>query len=335
MSAAQVGALQTADSTTAVNPDPNSLFVRFSERMVMVVIDVFIAVILAQVVGKYIVDAFGLTITDYRPVNLAGVSLYFVVFWASPMRATPVQFLLGARVVDKAGNKLGLARALVRGVLLTGLIAAALTVFEVPANPYLGAIVLTAYALLFLAAITPNRQAGHDFLANSIVVCKAALKSSELQRHLAEPASDNDPVSRRQRKPSLMNIASDALVLGIPVFVIYTFALVSYDMDLRHRVSYAITQTIELKAAVFKYYADENRLPANAAELGTGSRTNYPDGGYYELEEDGVIRIRFTVKPELKNGSIILNPSFKDSGTIWECHFEGDIAPGHLPAACR
>ncbi len=91
----------------------------------MVVVELFIAVFLAQVVGQYIIDAFGLTITDYRPVNLAGALLYFVVFWASPMRATPVQFLLGARVVDKAGNKLGLARALVRSVLLTGLIDAA------------------------------------------------------------------------------------------------------------------------------------------------------------------------------------------------------------------
>ena len=38
------------------------------------------------------------------------------------------------------------------------------------------------------------------------------------------------------------------------------------------------------------------------------AKQDYPDGGYYELEEDGVIRIRFTVKPELKKGSIILSP---------------------------
>ena len=335
MSAAHIGALPTANSSTPVKPDPNSLFVRFGERMVMVGIDLLIAVFLAQLVSQYIIDASGLTITDYRPVNLAGALLYFVLFWASPMRATPVQFLRGARVVDKAGNKLGLARALVRGVSLTALIAAALTLFEVPGNPQLGVIVLAAYALLFLAALTPNRQAGHDLLVQSLVVRKAALNSPELQGHLAELVSDNDPDSRSQRKPSVRNIVSDVLVLGIPVIVIYNFALIDYHMDLRSRVSYSIMQTKELKGAVFKYYLDKNRLPANAAELGIGSRTIYPDGGYYELEQDGVIRIRFTVKPELKNGQIILSPSFTDDGMKWGCHLEGDIVPRYLPAACR
>ncbi len=301
----------------------------------MVVVDLFIAVFLAQVVGQYIIDAFGLTITDYRPVNLAGALLYFVVFWASPMRATPAQFLLGARVVDKAGNKLGLARALVRSVLLTGLIAAALTLFEVPDNPHLGVIVLAAYALLFLAALTPNRQAGHDFLVHSLVVRKAALKSPELQAHLAELASNNDPVSRRQRKPSVKNIIGDVLALGIPVIVIYTFALVSYDMELRHRVAYAITETTLLKGAVSEYYLDKNRLPANATELGTGTRTDYPDGGYYELEDDGVIRIRFTSKPKLMKGSIVVSPTVEEDRIIWECHADGDFAKKYLIARCR
>lgn len=335
MSAAHVGTLQTANSATPVNPDPHSLFVNFGERMVIVALDLFIAIFLAQVMADHIIEAIGLIITDHRPITLAGLVLYFAAFWASPMRATPVQFLLGARVVDKAGNKLSLARALIRGVLLTGLIAAAITLVAVPEYPHLAVIVLAAYALLFLAALTSNRQAGHDLLVHSLVVRKNALRSPDLQRHLAELASNNDPISRKQRRPSVISIVGDALALGIPVFVLYNFALVGYHMDLRHRVSYATMQTKELKDAVSEYYVDNNRLPANAAELGTGTRTNYPDGGYYELEKDAVIRIRFTVKRELKKGSIVLNPSLEDDGITWDCRSEGDILHAHLPAACR
>ncbi len=64
-------------------------------------------------------------------------------------------------------------------------------------------------------------------------------------------------------------------------------------------------------------------------------RENTEPGGYYELEDDGVIRIRFTVKPELMKGSIVLSPIAGADGITWECHADGGLARKYMIAACR
>jgi len=110
---------------------------------------------------------------------------------------------------------------------------------------------------------------------------------------------------------------------------------VAHDRDLRYRTIYAVNAVEGLQNAVCEYYEENSRLPANASEMGSGSRTSYPDGGYYELEEDGVIRIRFTVKPELKKGSIVLSPRLVDEHITWDCRSEGNIAREYLRASCR
>ena len=73
-----------------------------------------------------------------------------------------------------------------------------------------------------------------------------------------------------------------------------------------------------------------NRAPCSKA-----CQAPYPDGGYYELEDGGVIRIRFTVKPELKKGSIVLAPKLENDKIVWQCRSEGDIAPHYLGSLCR
>ncbi len=90
-----------------------------------------------------------------------------------------------------------------------------------------------------------------------------------------------------------------------------------------------------LKIAVEEYYAYYTRWPTKEGELGVATRVNYPDGGYYELEDDGVIRIRFTVKPALKKGSIVVSPTVEEDRITWECHSDGDFAKKYLVAGCR
>ena len=52
-------------------------------------------------------------------------------------------------------------------------------------------------------------------------------------------------------------------------------------------------------------------------------------------EDGGVIRIRFTVKPELKKGSIVLTPKLENDKIVWQCRSEGDIARHYLGSWCR
>jgi hypothetical protein len=90
-----------------------------------------------------------------------------------------------------------------------------------------------------------------------------------------------------------------------------------------------------LKAAVQEYYLDVGRWPTNNREVGAATRVEFPDGGYYELEDDGVIRIRFTVKPELMQGSIVLSPTVGEDGVTWECRTDGGLEKKYMIAACR
>ncbi len=307
--------------------------------MVSVYFDVLIAVVLMQAVPARIMEAIDPEISDFQEPYIAVLVLYFAAFWASPMRATPAQFLLGVRVVNESGNTLSLGRAIVRSALLIGLTVAAMMLFTFPTTVSLGIVSLLAYVLLFLAALTPNRQAAHDLLVHSLVVRADALQSSELRTYLNELASDDIPTSGKRRWSSVINNASDvlssALMVGIPVIVMYTAFQVTHMRDMRYRTIYAVNAVEGLQNAVCEYYEENSRLPANATELGTGSRTGYPDGGYYELEEDGVIRIRFTVKPELKKGSIVLSPRLVDERITWQCRSEGDFATEYLRSSCR
>ncbi len=326
---------QTTEMTTALIPDVRKLFAEFGVRMAGVAVDLFIAMIIAGGVGTYVLEPVGLIITDHRLVILAVLFLYFSLFWSSPLRATPAQLLLGMRVVDESGEKLSLARAILRSVLLMGLIVATLALFKFGSNPYFIAIALAGYALLFLAALTPNRQAGHDFLAHSLVVNRIALKSPERRDQLREHVSHSGPASAKQRRPSIIRIAGNVLVLGVPVMVLLTTAQVANDRDLRFRIHYAIEEAADLKTAVQIFYIEHSAWPSNKAGLGTATKAHYPDGGYYQLEDDGVIRIRFTVKPELKQGSIVLVPRVENDNFVWQCGSEGDFAQQYLGRWCR
>ena len=110
MSAADIGQQHTADMTTPVNPDAKKLFAGFGRRMVSVYFDVLIAVPLMQAVPARIIEAIDPDISDFQEPYIAVFVLYFAAFWASPMQATPAQYLLGVRVVNESGNTLSLVR---------------------------------------------------------------------------------------------------------------------------------------------------------------------------------------------------------------------------------
>ena len=117
MSAAGDSEIPMAGTTTPLNPDAKTLFAEFGVRMGAVALDLFIPVFVANTIG--------LTIIDRQATTLAVMLLYFSLFWSSPMRATPVQYLFGMRVVDEMGETLSLRRAILRGVILIGLSFAA------------------------------------------------------------------------------------------------------------------------------------------------------------------------------------------------------------------
>ena len=128
---------------------------------------------------------------------------------------------------------------------------------------------------------------------------------------------------------------NDALVLFVPLCALYIAAQVHHARDMRDRIQHAIDATREHRLTVEMYYAEFRKLPQDANEIGLDGKTFYPDGGYYELEPGGNIRIRLAVKPKRKNGAIVLTPKFAEEESSWKCEIEGDISRNYLPSLCR
>ena len=213
--------------------------------------------------------------------------------------------------------------------------AGAFLIFERPLGTMHFAVAVLAFALVFLAAVTPNRQAGHDWLARSIVVRRKTLADPERRERLLAQLADDDPATLRERRPGVWRMIGDAVGLVLPVFVLINVAQMQYDRELTYRTIYAYSAIEDLKVAVALYHDEHCEWPSPDTELETATRADYPDGGYYELEEDGVIRIRFTVIPDLTKGMLVVTPQVSGGDYSWTCRAEGEIRRKHLPVMCR
>lgn len=317
------------------SPSVKSLFAEFGVRMVALLLDVFAVLSLILVLETHVLSAVDVTMPDGRIGPFLFFVLYFGSFWASPLRATPGQLLLGMRVVDASAERLRPQWAFARSAAFVLLFAGTYLLFEIPARPLTVAVGIAALAGAFLAAVTPNRQAAHDLIARSMVVNARSLRAAERRDQLLEHVANEEGATYRRRRPTILSIAIDVAVLAFPVFLMTIVAQTQHDRDRRARTSYAYGETSELVSAVADYYLEHHAWPLPESVLGVPTRADYPDGGYYELEDDGVIRIKFTVLPDLMAGSIVRKPSAQSDGVIWTCRIEGDIPLAKLPASCR
>lgn len=313
---------------TATSP-----FVPFSNRFANAGVEFFLIVFALGVVAQPLIDRVPEPLGP--PLLLLAVAAYCAAFWASPLRATPVQLLGRLRVIGRDGAPLSPARACLRAVVLFVLVAGALAVVGTPLHPLLWLVVVPAWAGLFLAAVTRRRQALHDLAVGSVVV-----KARELDRLLEQPdglsiLERGIPLGDLPRVHAVGGLLRDGLVVALVLFVLATTAGVAHDRNLLARVAYAVEEASGLQRAVEAFHLEHDRLPVDAAELGTGSRTAYPDGGYYELDGQGAIVIRFTVIEALKPVVVRLEPELADGRLGWRCSAEGHRRRAHLPGHCR
>jgi uncharacterized RDD family membrane protein YckC len=314
---------------------PGPPFANFAIRVGALFLDFVVVIFLATALKDHVLVPAGFPIGDNRPVGLIVFLVYFSVAWSSPLRATAGQLLTDIRVVSISTDSLSPGRAILRSAALTGLIAGAFLILEKPPNSLLLSIAMIAYALIFLAAVTPNRQAAHDWLARSIVVSRRTLKRPEQRERLLAHLADDDPATLKDRRPGVWRMIGDAVGLVLPVFVMINVAQMQFDRELIYRTTYAYWKISDLKHAIASYHVEHDEWPSSDIELDTPSRASYPDGGFYERESNGVIRIHFTVIPDLMKGTIVVTPSVTDGNYTWTCHSEGEIARNHLPGMCR
>jgi uncharacterized RDD family membrane protein YckC len=311
------------------------LFADFGLRIVALTIDFIIVLFAATALKDHVLVPAGLAPGDNRPVMMAVMVLYFAVSWITPLRASPGQLVTDMRVVNASLETLTLPRAIIRSLALTGLIAGAFLIVEQPTNELFVLGALTAFVLVYLAAVTPNRQGGHDWIAKSVVVSRRTLRDVERREQLAAHLADDDPATRKHRRPTIRRMIGDGIGLAVPFFVLMTASQVQYQRDLIYRTSYAYSETDDIRAAVALHYLESGEWPDASSELGMPTRADYPDGGFYQLEDDGVVRIHFTVISDLMKGTIVLSPVANADDITWECHAEGEIERHFLPGMCR
>lgn len=310
-------------------------FAEFGVRLFALGVDVLIISALMVLIARYGFGTGEVATGMYRAGLILGAPLYFVASWASPLRATPAQLLFGMRVVDTQGRRLTITRAALRGAVVIGLYVLILIALGTPANPLLQLAVIVPLIGVFLAAVTPNRQAVHDLLSGSIVVNRRALKDTARREQLIEHVADRAPATFSRRRPSILRMLVDTVVLLVPVILIHTVFSVTNDMHMRSRVAFAVGETGGLKAGLKEYWLAHERWPAVGEDIGAETLVRYPAGGYFRLEEGGAIRIRFEKRRELRSGSILLLPDVNGEFPEWTCNVDGYIARRYLPAMCR
>lgn len=200
--------------------------------------------------------------------------LYLGLLPATPLQATPGKRMVGLRLCDGAGKRIGVLRAVVRLVAFV---------------PSIG----LAFAGFLLAAFTPRRQALHDLVAGTFVVNRGA--TSEQIAQVPAPV----PMSTRI-----------GLVVGLGLFAFAAHSLwVALDGRNRHDEAIELmTATYPYKAAVEKALRSGAPMPAPAAlPRQARAMSARPDGTIViEVSDNLAPGARITLRPEaVPNGEYL------------------------------
>lgn len=317
----------------AIRKYASKLFAEIAVRIVAFGIDM-VLVLFAIIVAR---DHLGLALPGAAG-NIAWailLAVYFAGCWASPLRASLAQLLCGMRVLNESGGALSPGKAIVRAAALIGQWWLVTVLFDIHWLPDSLTGVVVAAVLMFVPVVTRHRQGIHDLVARSIVVNRRAQRSQTAREEMLAFLAADKPETLRARRPSVPRMLGDTLGIAVPVILMAIALPVVKQKDMYARIAYAIAQTGEMQRAVESHYDFEDRWPMNETELGMPLRHAYPDGGYFMLEDDGVIRIQFEVKPELKHGSLLLAPQVVDDDVEWRCRIDGAIEERFVLNLCR
>lgn len=315
-------------------PKVRRLFAEFGVRLAAFGLDLLLVVLIVNVIDVHVLTSVWLSPGIKGLVAAIVVFVYFALSWAGPPRATPAQLLMGMRVVSLEGKTLGFGRAALRALMLGGLFAVTVALLRASASESLVALLLIPYVAVLLAAVTPNRQALHDLVAGSMVVTRKTLAADVARATLLQHVADRRPETRRARRPSILSMLGDGVGFALIVFVLWNGIMLAKHRDMYARTAYAMSMTAPLKVGVEVYFEEYQRWPVPGDAIGPETRFDYPDGGFYQLEDDGVIRIQFEVLEELKHGSLLLEPQADDGDVAWQCRAVGDIDKRYVPRLC-
>lgn len=250
---------------------------------------------------------------------ITGQWLYFAWCESSHWQATPGKLVLGLRVTDMRGQRIGFGRASGRffGKILSGVI------LDVG---------------FMLAGWTARKQALHDMLANCCVVRRDGLDAFERGGQDAGATA----ASARAGMPGwaiALIVAGACFFLIVPVIAIMAAIAIPAGQSyvVRTQVTEGLVLADAAKVAVDEYVAKTGNVPRDNAAAG--------------LSDPAAIHGRYVASVEVDNGSVIvtygdgasqaiagdhlvLKPYGSRDSVQWRCG-SPDIKVKYLPAACR
>lgn len=328
--------LHDKDKVKAIRAYAQGLFAEIAVRIVAFGVDLILVLFLVVFLNDHVPQIFYVNDELQTAAWLTILVAYFTASWVSPLRATPTQWLFQMRVLHESGAPLSLREALIRSVALVAFWGSGLFVLNTFfVEPGVWLKIAAVGLLLYVPSVTARRQGLHDFLAHSVVVNKRSLRSDSAEQDMYEFLKDPDPALRKSSRPAIHKMIVDAVVLAIPIYLVTMGIEIAHHKNMYARTAYALGETRQMQTMVSAWYEASGEWPATGEELGLPLRHNYPAGGYFRLEEDGVIRIQFELLPELKDGSLLLEPRVEDGEVIYKCRAVGDMEWRYVPSYCR
>lgn len=252
-------------------PRPEPAFALLGSRGVAFILDM---VLLNGLWFVLIRSAIALQVQLPNWIEFIVVALYLGLLPATPLQATLGKRIVGLRICDGTGRRIGVLRALLR-----------LAAF-VPSIGFAG-------AGFVLAAFTPRRQALHDLAAGTLVVNRGASPEEIAQ----VPA----PVSSMSR-------IGLVLFFALPVFGAY-YVMQVLDRQRRYEEVVALLDAARpFKAEVEKALRSGAPMPPPAAmPRNARAMSARPDGTIViEVSDDLVPGARLTIRPEvIPNGGYL------------------------------
>lgn len=252
-------------------PRPESAFALLGSRAMAFILDL---VVLNALWFVLIRSAIALQVQLPNWTALIVPALYLGLLPATPLQATLGKRIVGLRICDRSGKRIGILRALLRLVAFV---------------PSIG----IAGAGFILAAFTPRRQALHDLAAGTFVVKRGATPEEIVQVPAPVPA---------------MSRIGLVLAFSLAVFSVYWLYQV-LDRQRRYEEVVAVLDASRpYKAEVEKALRSGAPMPVLAA-LPPGARamSARPDGTIViEIADDLVAGARLTIRPEsVPNGEYL------------------------------
>lgn len=253
-----------------------------------------------------------------QPLGVVVVWLYYAVCESSRWQATVGKLVLGLRVTDECGRRVGFVRA---------------------SGRYFGKIVSALFLCggFLLAGWTARKQALHDLMAGCCVVRGGGLDAWARSEPAVTATAPGISIGMPGWAIALIVMAGGFLVFPMLVMIAAVAIPVYRNYTVRAEVSQGIALTGRPRALIAEYIGARGALPGNNAALGLPRPEAIQARYVTSVRVDGgkvVVTYGNQANRVIRGGHVVVAPYGKAALLHWQCSSR-DIETRYLPPHCR